>query len=1194
MSEHVRILNVQTPASKVPGQAYQHAEVAGVVTSVTFPKNRGDPTNFRIYCPNMKQSFEAVCDLFCPVRQNDTIYALCVISPDGKLHVSKPPFVQPAIDRDSIIQCFMRAMKQGYGPTIKLYNTMTKIAGGDDAVIPFLTGIAQSWNDTRNSDILFMFPGVEPEDVKKLLSWWHRERNLRRLYLFGLNKKEINACRLTCDEIYAKCMENPYTVPAIPLDKCDAILDRLNKRPDPVQRLRGAIIRMLWDNLHNRAWTGTPTRILIKQFPNIKEHVEALKSEYGLVAELETAYLSFPNKVEKYVADYIIDKVRNDKITYDTPLDEHITVDGTAVIRHSAHFTRDLTGDQQKATQGALDHAVCIVTGGAGTGKCLKIGTEVLMFDGTIKKVEELKVGDSLMGPDSKPRTILSTCRGTDDMFEIVPKKGRPFTCNTPHVLTLKGFEPYLSVCHNRDEEHVANYSVKGVMRCKAFSCKEEAEMFIQSLPEDIFDIPLDEFMKRSTAEQRYCYLFHAGVDFPIKEVPMDPYIIGFWLGKGDSTEPELTTTDPEIVNYLYNMAKDNNVQINDLGEYRYSITSVGKQRGSPDCNLLLNVLRELNILNNKHIPDIYKINSRENRLKLLAGLIDSNSHTDGNWLEITQKNKQLADDIEYLAFSLGFMVSRVECENDCEYKGEMKDSIYQRMTIFGEGLEEIPVLIDRKRCQQRKLNKRATCQQFKVQPKGRGIYCGFELNGDGRFLLRDFLVTHNTTVLGQILHNLELRGISYAVCSFTGKAVARIREVTKRKNPATMHRLIANKRTNKLDKRSSKYEQEIPLAEYNDTVIDEASMVQMELFYDFIQVHPDIERWVFIGDVNQLPPIGWGALFHQLLKSETIPTYYLTTNHRVYTTEGERDGIILNANAIISHDSQFPFEFVQTSNFSVIEGPIERVYDIIRGCFAGGIKADQIAILSPYNRPLDVLNKTFQEIYNVGKRFVTDSRGFKWMIGDRVMLIENDKEIGVYNGESGNIIDITDKAILVDFGNSGCHEFLIEPTHEGRAYYDQGQSYSYYRRGQRMDEVLDGDEGDIDEERTVKRLKHAFALSIDKSQGSEYDFVILYIDEFNTGSFLNRNRIYTGITRAKRCVWYVVSDEEAFNIVAVKPPPYRCDNLARRLANELPNLKPYKVKAYVEELEMNGDMAMIPDIPADAMDQGFDCDDFE
>ena len=818
--------NVQTvrlvpQAINAPGTAYQNAEVAGIVTTVNFSQRRGDPTTFKIHCPNLGKTFEAVCDLFCPIRTGDTIYALCVIGPDGKLYVSKPPFVQPAIDRDSMIQCFMRALRQGYGPAVKMYSLFSRIAGGDDSVIPFLTGIAQSWNDTRNADILFMFNSVEPDDVKKLLVWWHKERNLRRLYLFGLTKKEINACRMTCDDIYLRCMNNPYTIPAIPLEKCDGILDRLNKRPVHEDRVRGAIIRVLWKNLHESGWTGTPTRFLSRQFPGIKDHVEALKKDYDMVAEMETAYLKFPHRVETWIAEYLATKVRSDPITYDMPLDEKITLpDGTVVERHSAHFTCEVSEDQRRAIQGALDHKVCIVTGPAGTGK---------------------------------------------------------------------------------------------------------------------------------------------------------------------------------------------------------------------------------------------------------------------------------------------------------------------------------------------------------------------------------------TRCLGQILHNYELRGITYAVGAFTGKAVARIREVTKRRNPSTIHRLIANTKKNQLDKRSTQFEKEIPLSDYERASLDECSMLTTELFYDFLQAYPDIDRIVLIGDVNQLAPIGWGSLFQQMLKSETIPTYKLTTNFRVYTTDGERDGIILNANAIVTHDPQYPFEFVQTSNFSIIEGSIERVYDIIRGCFAGGVKAEQLVILSPYNRSLSILNRTFQDIYNVGARSVTDSRGVRWMVGDRVMLTENDQEIGVFNGESGNIRDITDKAILIDFGQAGCHEFLLEPSHEGRANFEQGTAGRYYRRGQAMDDVADGDEGDIDDERTVKRLQHAFAITVDKSQGSEWDFVIVYIDEFNTGSFLNKNRIYTGLTRGKRAIWCVVTDTDAFNVAAVKSPSYRCENLGRRLADKLPNLKPFKLAAPIAALEMHGDMPIMPDdIPKDAADNGFDCDDFE
>lgn len=1078
-------------------QPYQTVEIMGIVTKVTFAKNRGDPTEFRIHCPNIGKNFDAVCNLFCPLRENDTIHAMCMVSLDGKLHLNKQPFIQCPIDKDSMIQCFMRALRVGYQPTMRIYNTISRIAGGDDQVIGFLSGIAQSWNDTRNSEILFMFGATEAEDVKKLLGFWHRERNLRRLYLFGLNKKEINACRMTCDQIYQRCMENPYTVPGIPIEKCDAILDRLNKRPPDADRIRGAIVRIMWKNLHENGWTGTPTRFLSRQFPSIRDHVDALKADYGLVAELETAYLQFPHRVETWVAEYVINKIQQDPITYDMPLDTKITLpDGRIIERLSAHFTREMSEEQQRAVQGALDHTITIITGGAGVGKCLSFGTPILMFDGTIKKIEEIVTGEFVMGPDSRPRQVLSTCMGTDNMFEIIPKKGRSFVCNTPHVLTLKGIMPHMEYQPERAKKYIARYSIRGLRKTKAFATELEALHFMDDLPEDIFDIPLDEFMRRSAEQQQHSHLFHVGVEFPARDLPIDPYLFGQTL--------------------------------------------------------------------KEKIPDIYKINSRSNRLRLLDGILETMATIYPDRFELMLESARLADDIEYLAFSLGLMVTRMEC--------------------FGDAIQQLTIMA---------AETGQTVQRFQIQSLGLGQYCGFELDGDGRFLLGDFLVTHNTSVLGQIVHNLELRGVTYAVCAYVGKAVARIREVTKKRNPSTIHRLIANTKKNHLDVRSTQFEKDIPLSEYEYVVMDEGSTTTTELTYDFLQAYPNIKHLILIGDVNQLPPIGWGSMFYELVKSETVPTYRLTTNYRVYTTNGQRDGVIMNANAIINHDRNYPFEFIPTDNFTIVDGPIERVYDIVRGCFSANILPEQIVILSPVKSVLEQLNRTFQDIYNVGARYVTDSRGVKWMIGDRVMLTSNEMSIGVFNGEQGTVRDITDKAILIDFGTSGCHEFLLEPSYDERINVPQGMAAPYWRRGQMVEQVMDGDEGDYSDELTVKKLDHAYAITIDKSQGSEWDFVILCIQEFNTGSFLNMNRIYTAITRTKRACWCVVADIESFNTVAVKAPGFRCENLAKRLTARLPNLKPYQLPPPVQDLEMKNDL-QANDVPADYFEDGFDFDDYE
>ena len=78
-----------------------------------------------------------------------------------------------------------------------------------------------------------------------------------------------------------------------------------------------------------------------------------------------------------------------------------------------------------------------------GAGKCLKIHTPVLMYNGATKNVEDIEVGEQVMGPDSTPRMVLSLSRGKDNLYKIVPKKGEPWVCNSNHILTLKGRGPY-------------------------------------------------------------------------------------------------------------------------------------------------------------------------------------------------------------------------------------------------------------------------------------------------------------------------------------------------------------------------------------------------------------------------------------------------------------------------------------------------------------------------------------------------------------------------------------------------------------------------------------------------------------------------------------------------------------------------------------------------------------------------------
>jgi hypothetical protein len=556
----------------------------------------------------------------------------------------------------------------------------------------------------------------------------------------------------------------------------------------------------------------------------------------------------------------------------------------------------------------------------------------------------------------------------------------------------------------------------------------------------------------------------------------------------------------------------------------------------------MINAFNMLGLFNNKHIPDVYKYNSREVRLQVLAGLIDTDGYNASGCYEITQKSKQLADDIEYLAFSLGFMVTRTLKSSRCMYKGEYSYGEYHRMIIFGEGIDKIPVTLDRKKMEPRLAKNRATCLRFDVQSLGTGTYHGFQLDGDGRFLLGDFLVTHNTTVIGEIVHNLELREMQYMVVSFTGKAVARVREVIKRGNTATMHKMISRFNPNN---------------KFKHLIIDEASMVTTELFYNFITAYTHPYAITFVGDINQLEPISWGNLFKEMVESNMVKTARLTVNQRSKNSSGQLNGIIHNSEALINYINRpkevqpEPFRFTMTPNFWInsVGDLLKATSDFVTHLKAQGVPRKDFVIISPYKKDLDTLNEMVQSIYNTGQEpFLKGKLGPKWMVGDRIMMKENNYEINIMNGEEGEVIELLPQrpggpAITVRFKDGTQHDFRL---------------FSIDKDGNQLDvdeSQVDPESESEDSDLTVKMILHSSALTTHRAQGSEWPICIIYLPLMSYNGtytkFVNRNMIYTMITRPKAAV-YAMADQGYFEAAAVIVPPIRHEKLGARLVSSL------------------------------------------
>jgi hypothetical protein len=335
---------------------------------------------------------------------------------------------------------------------------------------------------------------------------------------------------------------------------------------------------------------------------------------------------------------------------------------------------------------------------------CFAPGTEILMYDGSIKKVEDVIVGDIIMGDDGTPRNVLELCHDFDEMFKIIPIKGESYTVNKKHdlVLTCTGY----------------NQIPKGHKEI----------------------ISVEEYLSKSETWKRRFKLYRSsGVEWQHKDVRIDPYMLGLWLGDGTSATSEITNVDEAVINYIYEYADDNGLEVSTRSTYRYRI------KGGDDRNTLLDSLKHYNLINNKHIPFDYKINSRQNRLKLLAGLIDTDGHADNCEYEIIQKNEALLDDIVFVARSLGFSAYKKKEKKSCMYKGEKREGDYYRCVIFGDRVHEIPVKIERKRVNERKINKNHLVTGFTVENIGHGEYFGFKLDKNHLFLLKSFDVVKNT-----------------------------------------------------------------------------------------------------------------------------------------------------------------------------------------------------------------------------------------------------------------------------------------------------------------------------------------------------------------------------------------------------------------------------------------------------------------
>ena len=384
---------------------------------------------------------------------------------------------------------------------------------------------------------------------------------------------------------------------------------------------------------------------------------------------------------------------------------------------------------------------------------------------------------------------------------------------------------------------------------------------------------------------------------------------------------------------------------------------------------------------------------------------------------------------------------------------------------------------------------------------------------------------TGKTTTINAIIRCFEAEGAEILLAAPTGRAAARMTEATGRE-AKTIHRLLEvsgapseqNEGENGKENWSSvrfDRNKEQPL-EADCIIIDEMSMVDLRLFHALLQAVPVGAHLILVGDSNQLPSVGAGNVLRDLIDSGCLPVVQLP---QIYRQAAESD-IVVNAHKMMDEEAidlgkrSKDFLFIRQNT---VEGVIETMLRLLTEKLPAyvGAEAKSIQLLTPVRRgALGVagLNPVLQAKLNPpgASKAEREFAHALFRVGDKLMQIKNNYQRGVYNGDVGILIDI----------NRFTETLTV-----------------------RFDEEREVEYGFAD----VEELELAYAVTIHKSQGSEYPAVVIPV--FSGPRMLRtRNLIYTAVTRAKKCVVLIGEPSYFYEMVGNTKELERYTGLAARL----------------------------------------------
>ena len=743
--------------------------------------------------------------------------------------------------------------------------------------------------------------------------------------------------------------------------------------------------------------------------------------------------------------------------------------------------------DQQRVgLKNALVSKFSVLTGGPGTGKAQPLTAQVLTPTG-FQPIGSLVVGSRIVTAEGTVQTVQSIHpQGEKDIFRVTFADGRSTTCCDDHLW--------------RAWTRVSTWSPtqKKKIRGRAWRV-----------------VPLS-YLRRRIAEDRAeanrlaIPLLVGCPELPTQEFFCDPYVVGALLGDGTiSSSTQLTTTDAFIREKIQALIAPLGLMLKPVtlhGSDTISYRLTHARRGLP--NALGTHLRELGLnvgAAKKFIPEVFFSGSLAQRQALIQGLLDTDGTVDKNGVvSFSSSSLRLARDFQRLAWSLGCIATLGAVKHPTyTYLGKKRAGLPAYTITLQHPEPALLLSLPRKLARLQRPNARRRLSHrlriSSIEPAGRAPCVCISINStSGLYVTDDYLVTHNTTILRALVEILKAKKVRVHLAAPTGRAAQRLAETTGG-FASTIHRLL------KFDPSKGGFvaNEHQPLAT-DFLIVDEASMLDTRLAAALLQAVPSRAHLLLVGDIDQLPSVGAGNVLKDLIATEQVPVTRLNV---IYRQKGQSQ-IVTTAHAINAGEPGLPPSVNEVAaaqawsdlTFIVAESAEDCVRKTIQLCtefipahYPWFNPINDVQLLAPMHKGVagvSNLNVQLQAALNPHAKGLRGPHG-EYRPGDKVIQLKNNYDKSLFNGDIGAIISVDTEAGTLTAKFDGAEHV-----------FDRGE---------------------------FANLAPAYAISIHKSQGSEYPVVIVPLLK---GHFmmLQRNLLYTAITRGKKKV-FIVGEPAAYGM---------------------------------------------------------------